>query len=135
MNLTDLAGARFQLAIDRFAAGHSFTYLGIGFRLDLDGSLECEVPSSWSIENVTEATADADLSRAEQVLAELIGQPAFSTVTSGRPVRMVLIGDYGNGAVTLCTRAGSAFAWTPGLPRNDEGRELGRNSCRTGLPN
>jgi hypothetical protein len=68
MNLIELAGPRFQLAIERFAEGHSFTYAGIGFSLTSAGTLECTVPSSWSIENVTEETAEADLRRAEQVL-------------------------------------------------------------------
>lgn len=100
---------------ERFGAGHGFTYDGVGLRIDVDGALECVVPSTGSIENVTLDTARADLSRAEQVLAQLNAHPAFSALTSGRTVRMVLVCDCGNGPVTLCTRTDDGLIWTPGL--------------------
>jgi len=69
MNLIDLAGPRFPLAIERLANGHSFTCEGVTFRIDDDGALECAVSSSWSIENVTMERAEADFRRAEQTPA------------------------------------------------------------------
>jgi len=105
----DLKAARFELALERLRSGRSFEFEGITFRFEEDGTLVCEVCSSWRSEHVTPATAVADLERCRSVLRHLLdASGSFSSSVLGRRVRHDLIDDYGTGSILLRSEPGEA---------------------------
>src|SRR5262245_54556168 len=103
----DVTDARFELALERLRAGHSFEFGGVTFRFDGDGALVCEVCSSWSSESVTPATISADLERCRSVLRHLLDvSDSFSRSVLGHRIRYELIEDYGTGSILLRSEAG-----------------------------
>lgn len=100
------------MALDRFEAGDSFEFWGIGFQLDGEGGLRCVVESSWRLQNLTEERAHMDLAEAEAALRALPGSSErFAGLVSGRSVRIELVEDYGQGAILLCRRADGVPSW------------------------
>jgi hypothetical protein len=117
LEVYELDGPRFALALERFQGGDAFSFQGVGFSINVRGGLECEVASSWQPENVTEATAESDLTRSEMVLAQLLrSSPAFAAAIAGRTVTHVLVDDYDIGTVELCRKTPEGTAWAPGFP-------------------
>jgi hypothetical protein len=110
----------------RFAAGEAVIYAGVGLRIDPDGALECSVLSACPLAEVGPDSARADFSRADEVLARLSKHPAFSAMTRGRELRMVLCYERGHGAVPLCTRTDAGFFWSTALHTRDERRTRAR---------
>lgn len=103
----DVSGARFELALERLCSGHSFEFEGITFRFDVDGALLCEVCSSWGSEQMTAATAWADLERCRSVLRHLLGASgSFLSSVVGHRVRYDLVEDYGTGSILLQSEPG-----------------------------
>jgi galactose mutarotase-like enzyme len=60
MEIIEVNGSRFDLALERFKAGYPFNFRGVSFRLASDNSLEVSVQSSWQMENTTKDTALGD---------------------------------------------------------------------------
>jgi hypothetical protein len=80
-------------------------------------SVECTVTSSRGIEFVSDETARSDFDHARSVVAEVTSRLAVAGLISQLPPTVVLIDDYGNGAVELCRIAeGTGLRWMPGLP-------------------
>jgi hypothetical protein len=103
----EVEGGRFELALERLRSGHSFELKGITFRFDRDGTLVCEVCSSWGIEHVTPATASADLERCRSVLRHLLfASGSFSSSVLGHRVRYDLIEDFETGTILLYSELG-----------------------------
>ena len=71
-SVDDAAGARFDLAMERFMSGESFEFREVAFRMAADGVVHCIVESSWQSENVTPATANRDLDEGEAALRHLM---------------------------------------------------------------
>lgn len=112
-----VAGPRFELALERLRSGHTFDFQEARFRFDGDGTLVCEVCSSWGREYVTSATASADLERGRAALRNLLGaSESFSTSVRNRPIRYELIEDYGNGSILIGCERGETFTWASGIP-------------------
>ena len=116
MEITDPHGSRFELALERLRDGHAFTFRGVGFWFAPDGSLEVRVQSSWRIENTTEQTALNDLDNAKNLMDDLIEESSsFASLVKDSARRLVLIDDYGMGAVELCHLADGALIWAKGM--------------------
>ena len=120
MVITETKGSRFELALELLRSGRSVVYRGVGISVDVDGTLECSVQTSWRPENVTEASARQDLASAEAAVAELAGaSPAFAALIRGRRRRLVLIDDYGMGTVALAHSEGEALHWASSFRPRD----------------
>ena len=119
MEVTELHGSRFELALELFRANQPFTFRGVGVGLTSDGALEVRVQSSWRIENSTEETALNDLERANILIDALIEESAsFAAAVKGRNRRLVVIDDYGMGAVELCRLVDGSLIWAKGMPQS-----------------
>src|SRR5436853_6955689 len=103
MELTELHGSRFELAIERFRNGDAFTYSGVGFLLAPDGAFEVRVASSWFSDNVTEQTAMSDFEMAKSFADSLTSaSPTFSSLIENLTHRYILIDDYKVSGIELC---------------------------------
>jgi len=119
MEVTELHGSRFELALELFKENQPFTFRGVGFGLSPGGTLEIRVQSSWRIENTTAPTALDDLERAKILLEALIEESAsFASIVKGRDRRLVLVDDYGMGAVELCRLIDGSLIWAKGMPKS-----------------
>lgn len=126
LRIDDAEGPRWRVALDLLAASGSETvvYQGIGLwsGRDRNGRPDPEnftaaVPSSWRMDNVTEATAREDLDRARGTLGGLReASPEFDAVVGSRFIEYVLVDDYGMGAVHLAAWGSDGFTWLPGFP-------------------
>ncbi|MFG0317203.1 MAG: hypothetical protein ACF8XB_08020 [Planctomycetota bacterium JB042] len=112
MEILELSGERFDLALDRFAAGEAIVFAGVGFRLAPPDVLECRVESTWSPANVTRARAVRDLEAGRHVLEELRRSSRFRSLVDHRRVRTVLLSTYGMGAVELCREFEGVVEWS-----------------------
>lgn len=121
MEVTELRGSRLEVALDLLRDNQGFTFRGIGVSLASDGALEARVQSSWRIENTTEQTALNDLARATTLIDGLIEESAsFAAIVKGRERRLVLIDDYGMGAVELCRLVNGSLTWAKGMPQSEK---------------
>jgi hypothetical protein len=119
MEVFETTGGRMDAALDLLASGQSLAFSGIEFRLVGPDAVECSVESTWQIENVTEATARADIASAYRTMQYLqVTSQRFRELTHGRRVQTVLFHGYGMGGVNLCTESGGALTWTAGLPKH-----------------
>ena len=117
MEVTQTHGPRFDLALERFREGHAFTFDRVGFLLASDGAFELLVPTSWLPENVTEQTASRDFERASQLADSLVdSSPEFAAIVGHRTRRVILLNDYGMGAVELCRFIDGTMVWKRGAP-------------------
>lgn len=118
LRIDEPSGPRFDLALERFAAGQPFEFHDVAFHRDRNGTVYCRIDSSWALENVTPATAAQDLGKAEATLRELVAASVgFASAVECRQIRYELISDYGMGAVLICWRAENQVTWAAGLPR------------------
>jgi hypothetical protein len=91
-SIDDTAGARFDLAMERFRSGESFEFREVAFRVAADGVVHCIVESSWQSANVTTETAIRDLDEGETALRHLMDKSAdFKAVVSGAPTCYELV--------------------------------------------
>lgn len=117
MQVHELYGSRFQLALDLLQAGDAFSYQDVSFWLAPDGCLEVSVRTSWRIENTTTRTAMDDLERAKNLVNDLVAKsPTFATIAKAHPQRFILIHDYGTGSVELCRLLNGTLTWAKGMP-------------------
>jgi hypothetical protein len=109
-------GQRLDLALDRLRGGESSTFNGAGFWLDPDNHIEAHKQSSWLAENVNEQTALNDMQVAERVMSGLIKEsPGFAAIIKDGPKQIVLINDYGAGAVELWRLTEGSLKWAAGM--------------------
>jgi hypothetical protein len=109
--VTDFSGPRFDLALDLLESGEGFVVSGIKMCLERD-ELQMYVPSSWSINSVTEGRAREDLSRADELVAALSdASQRFCKLTLGKSRKQVLISDYETGWLPICTSLDGIFSW------------------------
>jgi len=119
MEVTELHGSRFELALELFRDNKVFTFRGVGVGLASDGVLELRVQSSWRVENTTEETALNDLEQAGTLIDALIEESAsFASIVKGRQRRLVLIDDYGLGAKEFCHLVDGSLVWAKGMPKS-----------------
>ena len=112
------SGHRFDVALSRLVAGHTFAFEHICCSLLPNGVLACSIDSSWSPENVTVETATSDFAGASASLnALLAGSEKFAALARGKPTQFELIDDYGSGTVLLCTLSRGDLVWSPGFPK------------------
>ncbi len=110
-------GERFELALDQFAQGQFFIFLGSGLGI-VDGSLQMRVPSEWEPDSITPQRATQELDRAVHNLAGLrSASPRFAALTDGLPEHIVLLYDYGSGGIELCELNQGVLEWRPGYPK------------------
>lgn len=119
MQITELSGSRFDLALERMIEGYSFTFQDIGFCLSGDGMLDISVDSSWAFDNITTERAVADLKRAQSVYDILRASPAFARSVGNSVPQFILIYDTGNGAVELGRLVGQQIVWAKGFRPTD----------------
>lgn len=116
MQITDAHGARFDLALERFIGGHSFTLQDVRFWLSPVGELEVNAYSSWAPQNVTHERAMEDLRRAQLAYEYLRDRsPAFVTAVQNSAPQFFLIYDYGGGEVELGRLVNGQIAWAKGF--------------------
>jgi len=116
MQVTEINGPRFELALERLLGGHAFSLQGINFCLAPDGGLEVSVDSSWRVENVTEQRALKDLRRAESLFASLsTSSSAFADIARRHPRRFILIYEYGSGSIELARLVNETLVWAQGM--------------------
>ena len=114
-------GRRFDLALDDFAEGGPFIFQGCVLCLR-GGFVEVRVPASWEVENTDERRARDDLERARLNLGRLHATSTrFSGIVGQRPMRLVLVHDYGMGGLELCELEDGRFTWRPGYPHRPPG--------------
>jgi hypothetical protein len=105
-------GQRWQLALERLAAGDPVVVRGTSLWLDEPGLLRVETASAWSdAGQVTEEVARAELGRARANVEELLDDAAFRALVGDRSVRYELVSDYETGSVMLCTLRNGALEW------------------------
>ena len=118
LSVDDVAGARFDLAMERFGSGETFEFREVAFHRTADGVVHCVVESSWQAENVTSATATDDLDEGEAALRYLVEASAeFRAAVGDRPVSFDLVEDYGMGSILICSRRAGVMEWAYGFPR------------------
>lgn len=115
LRITDAHGPRFDLALERLSAGHSFTFRDVRFWLSPVGELEVNAYSSWAPQNVTPERAMEDVRRAQLVYKYLCGSPAFVTAVQHSAPQFFLIYDYGGGEVELGRLVDGQIAWAKGF--------------------
>jgi hypothetical protein len=114
----ELAGPRFELAIERLREGHTFEFHDVGFRLEHDRYLVCIVDSSCGIEAISAPTAMHDLRVGATVVDRLLlSSPTFSAAVQGRQPRFELVVDYGEGSILICSNTEDVVTWVHGFPR------------------
>jgi hypothetical protein len=92
MEITEVNGSRFDLALERFKAGYPFNFRGIAFRITSDNSLEISIQSSWRMENTTKETALEDFKTANNITDSLLKEsPSFASLAKHLPRRFILI--------------------------------------------
>ncbi|MGI8495267.1 MAG: hypothetical protein ACR2L1_08150 [Pyrinomonadaceae bacterium] len=117
MEVTEVNGSRFNLALERFKEGYLFNFCGVVFNLSSDGYLDVSVQTSWLMENTTEETALEDFKIANTLTDTLIKEsPSFAKLVDNLPRRFSLIDDYKTGAVELCRSAENKIHWAKGMP-------------------
>src|SRR5690606_18936499 len=95
-------------------SGETVVFQGIALAIR-DDTLEVDVPSTWRSGQVTEEQARHDLDRAAATV-EMLAQSSqrFRSIAGHLPRRLILIDDYGNGAVTLAELDGDSLSWRAG---------------------
>lgn len=117
LNVSQLLGSRFELALQLFQQGQSITCDGVVLRLLPDALQVCAV-SSWQMQNVTEQTAWQDIRAAQHCVEKLIHRNSdFAILIEGKPKRYLLIEDYGMGSVELWRVANGSLVWSKRLPK------------------
>ena len=117
MEISELAGPRFDLACERARLGEPITVQGLTLRRSADGMVDVGVPSSWRATAATVETARRDLEIAYGFVRELLASaPMLSAALGPGPRRWTVFDDYGMGAVDIATEDASGFRWL-GAPR------------------
>jgi hypothetical protein len=117
IDITDATPDRMRAAVELFLEGVDAIELGrVCIAIRRDGQVEVSVQSEWLPENVTEQTARADLSHAQQVFDYVADfSPEFRRRVASLPRRYCVIEDYGMGSVALCYLEGDRLVWSPGF--------------------
>ena len=112
--ISELSGARFDVAMDLFREGKSICFDEVQMQLTKDDALQISVESPWNTENISESRALADLNRGISVVDALTSvPPAFADSVRGKSRRVQLIDDNGTGAVRLCELTDGRVQWKP----------------------
>lgn len=115
LHVDEPSGERFSLALDLLASGETVVYRGLALAIRSD-VLQIDVPSTWRSEHVTQEHARRDLDRAAEVIDALAESSSrFRSLTGRLPRRLLLIEDYGNGAIALAELKGNAIHWRKGF--------------------
>ena len=109
LHVDETEGERFDLFLDLLASGEVVVFQGIALAIR-NGTLEVDVPSSQRSGRVSEEQARRELDAAA-VTIETLAQSSqrFHSVAEHLPRRLILIDDYGNGAVALAELEGGSF--------------------------
>ena len=115
MEITQLNGTRFELALEQFLSGKPLNYQNVSYRLGTDNSLSIVVNSSWHAENITEVRARSDIEEGSRITDYLISASRqFEQIVTNRERQYVLIKDYGKGGVLICRMIGGTIEWPEG---------------------
>lgn len=113
IEVNDLKGNRFDVALKIFEGGETFVFNGSEFWLDpLNSVLHIRIAVTWS--RITDKMEEAivEFQRASHSLTYLVtNSPTFAKIIEGFSPRFALIEDYGTGAVEICYLANDKIVW------------------------
>jgi len=110
-------GPRFELAIEQFKNGWFFVFRGTGFGLR-ETELEIRAPAQGSAESVDLKKAEAVIASANHLFQVLNdASEEFKMLVAKLPVRIVVLYDYGMGALELAEFNNGEFSWHDGYPK------------------
>lgn len=112
MEITELSGARYDLAIKRFREGmDSLLYEEVLF-VNNGTSMTVNSYSDWHLDRTTEVMARAKIERSKDVLIVLSrSSQEFREIESELPKEFVFCCDYHAGAVMLAREIDGEFQW------------------------
>ncbi len=111
MEITETYGARFELLLERLRAGDQLTRNRLVLRL-VETELQCDVVTLMLPDATTEQRARDELKRGRAELEALIAEAtALGGIAGTRPVRYVLVYNYGMGTVAIADECGDSFRW------------------------
>jgi hypothetical protein len=112
MQITNLLGERFNLALDRFQKGDHLVFENASYVLKNSDSILCKYQSSWIPENVDSEKAEKDFKSAKQTFDFLKKESKkFGELVDNRDLEIILIDDYGMGVIELANFRNGEFDW------------------------
>lgn len=120
MRVTDLAGQRYEMALERFRLGEAVQYEHISVRVTSKDTIECCIAASWQPRSINEDRARQDFASGIAAFEHLLRQsPQFAGIVEDRPVSFELIQDYGTGGVKVAELVHDRVIWAPGFPLDE----------------
>ena len=117
MRVTDLSGARYELAVERFRNGHAILFENVSLRLTHD-EVRVSVAATWQPESINEERARADFDTAAATLERLLqSSPQLANAVEDRDLKYELVHDYGGGGVLVARLVHGRVSWAAGFPR------------------
>ena len=111
MEITETSGARFELLVERLRTGDALTRGNLTLRL-VGTELQCDVVTLMQPESATEPRVRDQLERGRSELDALLREaPALAAAAGRRPVRYVLVYDYGMGTIAIAEERDDGFRW------------------------
>jgi len=119
LHIDEPRGSRFELALEQFEKGEFFVFRGVGLGLK-ETELEIRAPIQWSPEYVDRDRAEAVIAEARSMIQGLKeASDKFKSMVAGLPVRIVVLYDYGMGALEIAESINGEFIWHDGYPKTD----------------
>jgi hypothetical protein len=118
LEVEELHGPRFEVALQLFAAGERLTFRNATFRLAEDGYLDLYVRSNWLPEHITRQAALEELSLG-QAIADYVVQesPSFASIVDELHMRFVLYSESGwHDTTDICRLVDGELVWSEALP-------------------
>ena len=111
LDITDASPARVAAGVEILSEGGSIALHGITITVR-DAQIRVAVFSQWLPENLTEAFARDEFTRAQSIYATFLQQqPVLAQRLHRLPVIYELLDDYGMGAMLLGTFDGNRIEW------------------------
>ena len=112
IQINELIGVRFDLALDQLENGLGFEYQDVWMRKE-HGVLSCEAVSPTSAESLTETAASALIEHARSQFDKLrVFSSRFNSLTHDLKIRFCVIEDYGMGTAVIVELVGNELVWS-----------------------
>jgi hypothetical protein len=112
VQVNTLSGDRYELALDRFQEGENISYLKASFVLIDNNRVKCNFQCSWNPTNMDREKARKDFEEAEGVFRYLKNNsPRFDRIVKDRDLEIVLIDNYGMGAIEIAVFRDGEYDW------------------------
>jgi hypothetical protein len=113
MKVSELNNNRFEVALELFEEGQSFTFSDVDFYLDKENKIiEVGIFTNWRLENLTEQIALGEIQRGKEVLNYLTAQSfRFSETVRNYQPRFSLIQNDGMSIIEICHLENDKLVW------------------------